>query len=89
MGWSEVAFKRQCTHEGTSELHLLILLFVFASVAGLQVGVDAVVAQGTEAGGHTGDIATLPLIPQCVDLCKGHLSPLTGKPVAVIGAGSV
>ncbi|MGE0879084.1 MAG: nitronate monooxygenase [Acidimicrobiia bacterium] len=31
-------------------------------------GVDFVVAQGTEAGGHTGDISTMVLIPQVVDL---------------------
>jgi enoyl-[acyl-carrier protein] reductase II len=30
-------------------------------------GVDAVVASGTEAGGHVGSIATLPLVPQVVD----------------------
>ena len=33
----------------------------------LAVGVDAICAQGTEAGGHTGDVATTVLIPQCVD----------------------
>ena len=26
---------------------------------------------------------------QCVDLCKGHRSPLTGQPVAVLGAGGI
>ena len=30
-------------------------------------GVDAVVASGTEAGGHVGTVATLPLVPQVVD----------------------
>ena len=30
-------------------------------------GVDIVVAQGTEAGGHTGRVATMPLVPQIVD----------------------
>jgi enoyl-[acyl-carrier protein] reductase II len=30
-------------------------------------GVDAVVASGTEAGGHVGSVATLPLVPQVVD----------------------
>ena len=30
-------------------------------------GVDAVVASGTEAGGHVGTIATMPLVPQVVD----------------------
>ena len=55
----------------------------------LDVGVDAVCAQGTEAGGHTGDISTLVLLPQCVDLCKGRVSPLHGGPVAVVGAGGI
>merc|ERR1719506_1197195 len=52
----------------------------------LDVGMDMICAQGTEAGGHTGDIATLPLIPQCVDACKGR-SNFFGKPVPVVGAG--
>lgn len=30
-------------------------------------GADAIVASGTEAGGHVGSIATLPLVPQVVD----------------------
>jgi enoyl-[acyl-carrier protein] reductase II len=30
-------------------------------------GADAIVASGTEAGGHVGSVATLPLIPQVVD----------------------
>ena len=30
-------------------------------------GVDALVAEGMESGGHIGDVATLPLIPQVVD----------------------
>ncbi|GAA0396636.1 putative monooxygenase [Acrocarpospora corrugata] len=33
----------------------------------VEVGVDMVVAQGTEAGGHTGEISTMVLIPQVVD----------------------
>ena len=55
----------------------------------LAVGVDAICAQGTEAGGHTGDIATMPLIPQCVDACRGKTSPLHGGPIAVVGAGGI
>ncbi len=35
-----------------------------------QEGVDAVVASGTEAGGHVGTIATLPLVPMVVDAVK-------------------
>jgi len=42
-------------------------------------GLDAVVAQGTEAGGHTGKVAGLALIPQVVDAVK----------IPVIAAGSI
>jgi NAD(P)H-dependent flavin oxidoreductase YrpB (nitropropane dioxygenase family) len=55
----------------------------------LAVGVDAVCAQGTEAGGHTGDVSTLVLVPQCVDIVAGHTSPLHGGPVVVVGAGGI
>eukprot|EP01084_Bolivina_argentea_P085125 153861_1 len=34
----------------------------------LKVGVDILCAQGGEAGGHTGNIATSILLPKCVDL---------------------
>lgn len=54
----------------------------------LEVGIDFVIAQGTEAGGHTGDIATMPLIPQCVDLCKGKTN-FFGSPVLVVAAGGI
>ena len=46
----------------------------------VQAGVDIVVAQGYEAGGHTGRIANFPLIPQVVDVVK---------PVPVIAAGGI
>jgi len=32
-----------------------------------RTGVDAVVAEGMESGGHVGDVCTLPLVPQVVD----------------------
>eukprot|EP01065_Artemidia_motanka_P030856 TRINITY_DN36_c0_g1_i1.p2 TRINITY_DN36_c0_g1~~TRINITY_DN36_c0_g1_i1.p2 ORF type:complete len:378 (+),score=156.40 TRINITY_DN36_c0_g1_i1:72-1136(+) len=54
----------------------------------LAVGVDLICAQGTEAGGHSGDIATLPLIPQCVDRCKGRIGG-AGRPVHVVAAGGI
>ena len=44
-------------------------------------GCDLVIAQGTEAGGHTGRIATLPLVPQVVDE--------VGDRVVVVAAGGV
>mmetsp|Transcript_7778 Transcript_7778/g.16753 ORF Transcript_7778/g.16753 Transcript_7778/m.16753 type:complete len:349 (+) Transcript_7778:58-1104(+) len=54
----------------------------------LKVGCDFVIAQGTEAGGHTGDVATMPLIPQCVDKVRGKMN-FFGKPVFVVGAGGI
>lgn len=54
----------------------------------LEVGMDVICAQGTEAGGHTGDIATLPLIPQCVDACRGKKN-FFGTEVTVVAAGGI
>lgn len=47
--------------------------------AGEDGGLDAVIAQGTEAGGHTGKIATMALVPQVVDAVK----------IPVLAAGSI
>ncbi|TFL02254.1 2-nitropropane dioxygenase [Pterulicium gracile] len=55
----------------------------------LAAGVDIICAQAGEGGGHTGEIPASVLIPACVDAVKGHFSPLTGKPVYVVGAGAV
>jgi enoyl-[acyl-carrier protein] reductase II len=44
-----------------------------------EAGCDAVVAQGTEAGGHTGAIAALALVPQTVDAVK----------IPVLAAGAI
>ncbi len=46
----------------------------------VQAGVDLVVAQGTEAGGHTGQIATMVLVPEVVDAVA---------PVPVLAAGGI
>eukprot|EP01063_Lacrimia_lanifica_P011978 TRINITY_DN1862_c0_g4_i1.p1 TRINITY_DN1862_c0_g4~~TRINITY_DN1862_c0_g4_i1.p1 ORF type:complete len:360 (+),score=177.18 TRINITY_DN1862_c0_g4_i1:50-1129(+) len=59
------------------------------AVKAAAVGADIVIAQGYEAGGHTGDIATMVLIPQVIDAVKGKTSPLTGGPVHVIAAGGI
>ncbi|MFN8627403.1 MAG: nitronate monooxygenase family protein [Candidatus Binatia bacterium] len=44
-------------------------------------GVDIVIAQGTEAGGHTGDIATMVLVPEVVDA--------VGRQAHVLAAGGI
>jgi len=54
----------------------------------LAAGADIICAQGTEAGGHTGEVATLPLIPQCVDLCRGRRN-FFGHDVPVVAAGGI
>ena len=55
----------------------------------LEAGVDLLCAQGTEGGGHTGDVATSVLLPMVVDLARGKRSPLTGKPIQVVAAGGI
>merc|ERR1711972_486201 len=55
----------------------------------LEAGVDIICAQGGEGGGHTGEIATSILLPKVVDQCRGKMSPLTGGPVLVVGAGGI
>ena len=47
----------------------------------VDAGCDIVVAQGTEAGGHTGQVATMPLVPQVVDA--------VGEQVPVVAAGGI
>jgi enoyl-[acyl-carrier protein] reductase II len=44
-----------------------------------EAGADMVAAQGTEAGGHTGEIGTLALVPQVVDAVK----------IPVVAAGGI
>ncbi len=51
------------------------------AVAAVASGCDFVVAQGTEAGGHTGTIATMALVPQVVDAVAGK--------VPVVAAGGI
>jgi len=47
----------------------------------LEAGCDVVVAQGTEAGGHTGTVATFPLVPMIVDAIDGA--------IPVVAAGGI
>ncbi len=50
------------------------------AVRHVNAGVDVIVAQGSEAGGHTGEIGTMVLIPEIVDAVA---------PVPVLGAGGI
>ncbi|MEZ5380608.1 MAG: nitronate monooxygenase [Microthrixaceae bacterium] len=51
------------------------------AVDAVAAGCDLVVAQGTEAGGHTGRVATMALVPQVVDA--------VGSQVPVVAAGGI
>jgi len=61
---------------------------VVAALAGSKVhaerhknaGVDLIVAQGTEAGGHTGEVSTMVLVPEVVDAVA---------PIPVLAAGGI
>jgi NAD(P)H-dependent flavin oxidoreductase YrpB (nitropropane dioxygenase family) len=50
------------------------------AIAHREAGVDIIIAQGTEGGGHTGEIATMVLIPQVVDAVA---------PIPVLAAGGI
>lgn len=54
----------------------------------VDAGVDIVIAQGGEGGGHTGDIPFSILIPAVVDATKGKKTK-AGKDIIVLGAGGV
>ncbi len=51
------------------------------AIAAVAAGCDLVIAQGTEAGGHTGTVATMALVPQIVDVVEGR--------VPVVAAGGL
>jgi len=51
------------------------------AIAAVEAGCDLVVAQGTEAGGHTGQVATMALVPQIVDVIGGR--------IPVVAAGGI
>jgi len=50
------------------------------AIAHRDAGVDLVIAQGTEGGGHTGEVATMVLVPQVVDAVA---------PIPVLAAGGI
>jgi NAD(P)H-dependent flavin oxidoreductase YrpB (nitropropane dioxygenase family) len=50
------------------------------AIRDVQKGVDIIIAQGYEAGGHTGEVASMVLLPDVVDAVS---------PVPVLGAGGI
>jgi NAD(P)H-dependent flavin oxidoreductase YrpB (nitropropane dioxygenase family) len=62
----------------------VLVLHQVQTVAGARqaaaAGVDVIIAQGGEAGGHTGSVATMALVPQVVDAAGG---------IPVIAAGGI
>lgn len=65
--------------------HGIVVIPVIPSVAIakrlVRSGVDAVVAEGCESGGHVGELTTMALVPQVVDA--------VGEQVPVIAAGGI
>jgi NAD(P)H-dependent flavin oxidoreductase YrpB (nitropropane dioxygenase family) len=53
------------------------------AVKQVQAGVDLIVAQGTEAGGHCGEVTTMVLVPEVVAAVNAI------KPVPVLAAGGI
>ncbi len=49
----------------------------------VQAGVDIIVAQGTEAGGHCGEVSTLVLVPEVIAAIRDI------RPVPVLAAGGI
>ena len=47
-----------------------------------EAGVELLIAQGTEAGGHTGEISTLVLVPQVIEAVGGALPVLAAGGIA-------
>jgi len=53
----------------------------FVPAQAVKMGYDFVIVQGTEAGGHTGDVSLFPLLPQVIDA--------VGDKVPVVAAGGI
>lgn len=56
------------------------------AVRQVEAGVDVIVAQGTEAGGHVGEVTTMVLVPEVVDAVRDTPG---GRHVPVLAAGGI
>ncbi|NYI75545.1 nitronate monooxygenase [Nocardioides panzhihuensis] len=50
----------------------------------VRAGVDVIIAQGTEAGGHCGEVSTMVLVPEVADALRAE-----GSSVPVLAAGGI
>jgi len=61
-------------------LVMLQVTSVEQAVQGADLGVDVVIAQGSESGGYCGDVSTMTLVPQVVDAVS---------PIPVVASGGI
>jgi enoyl-[acyl-carrier protein] reductase II len=61
-------------------LTMLQVTTVAQAVRGAELGVDVIIAQGSESGGYCGDVSTMALVPQVVDAIS---------PTPVVASGGI
>jgi enoyl-[acyl-carrier protein] reductase II len=61
-------------------LTMLQVTTVAQAVRGAELGVDVIIAQGSESGGYCGDVSTMALVPQVVDAIS---------PIPVVASGGI
>ncbi|KAF9893696.1 hypothetical protein FE257_009864 [Aspergillus nanangensis] len=55
----------------------------------IDIGADLICAQGGEGGGHTGEVATVILIPAVAKIIGTQKSAFTGLPIQLVAAGGL
>jgi enoyl-[acyl-carrier protein] reductase II len=61
-------------------LVMLQITTVAQAIQGAELGVDVIIAQGSESGGYCGDVSTMALVPQVVDAIS---------PIPVVASGGI
>ena len=61
-------------------LAMLQVTTVAQAVRGAELGLDVIIAQGSESGGYCGDVSTMALVPQVVDAIS---------PIPVVASGGI
>ena len=65
---------------GVGSLVMLQVTTVQQAVQAAELGVDVIIAQGSESGGYCGDVSTMTLVPQVVDAVS---------PIPVVASGGI